>query len=240
MKQNEAVILTLEKLGGMATLATLYHEVLKIKECTWGTKTPFASIRRIVQNQPEIFKVRPGLWALESYRQKLGLTIEDSVPREEQLKNTHSYYQGIILQLGNLRNLQTFAPQQDKNRYFLNLKLAEIRSLDKIPKFSYDQLVNRSQTIDAIWFNQRMMPDSFFEVEHSTDIQNSLLKFVDLQDFSAKMIIVAAQARQPEFEQKISITAFAEIRSRVRFLTYEILIQQFEHESFKQSQTFVI
>ena len=61
MKQHEAVIQTLERLGGKATLAQLYREVMKIDDCKWGTKTPFASIRRIVQTRSEIFKVRPGL-----------------------------------------------------------------------------------------------------------------------------------------------------------------------------------
>ena len=49
MKQYEAVEQTLERLGGVATLGQLNQEVLKIKECEWKTKTPFASIRRIVQ-----------------------------------------------------------------------------------------------------------------------------------------------------------------------------------------------
>ena len=56
MKQNEAVIVTLERLGGIATLGQLNQEVFKIKECTWKTKTPFASIRRIVQQHKEIYK----------------------------------------------------------------------------------------------------------------------------------------------------------------------------------------
>ena len=49
MKQNEAVINTIEKLGGIATLGQLNQEVFKILECEWKTKTPYASIRRIVQ-----------------------------------------------------------------------------------------------------------------------------------------------------------------------------------------------
>ena len=43
MRQYEAVILTLEKLGGQATLGELNKEVLKIKDCEWKTKTPFAA-----------------------------------------------------------------------------------------------------------------------------------------------------------------------------------------------------
>lgn len=41
MKQYEAVIETLEALGGIATLGELNKEVFKIKDCKWNTKTPF-------------------------------------------------------------------------------------------------------------------------------------------------------------------------------------------------------
>ncbi|MEY4529593.1 MAG: hypothetical protein RLZZ156_314 [Deinococcota bacterium] len=243
MKQHQAVLLTLEKLGGIATLAALYTEVLKIKECLWETKTPHASIRRIVQKHPLIFKVRPGLWALESHRGKLQLlepAINEAKNKVLLQENTHSYYQGIVLELGNLRKLNTFAPHQDKNKLFLNKKIAEVRSLNTMPHFSYEAFVKRSQTIDAIWFNERLMPDTFFEIEHSTDIQNSLLKFFDLKDFAAKMVIVAAQARRKEFEAKLGISAFSDIRSRIKFLTYETLIHQFEDETFKANQGFFI
>ncbi len=62
MKQNEAVILTLEKLGGVATLGQLNQEVFKIKECEWKTITPFASIRRIVQLDKNIVENFFGLF----------------------------------------------------------------------------------------------------------------------------------------------------------------------------------
>lgn len=41
MTQRKAVIQTLERLGGIATLGTLYQEVFKITEYTWKTKTTF-------------------------------------------------------------------------------------------------------------------------------------------------------------------------------------------------------
>lgn len=65
MEQYKAVILTIERLGGVATLGGLNYEVFKIKECEWKTKTPFASIRRIVQQRKEIYKIKPGLYGLE-------------------------------------------------------------------------------------------------------------------------------------------------------------------------------
>ena len=70
MKQHDAVIQTMERLGGFATLGQLYQEVLKISDCKWGTKTPFASIRRIVQLRPEIYKIKPGLYGLVKFRKQ--------------------------------------------------------------------------------------------------------------------------------------------------------------------------
>ena len=61
MTQREAVIQTLERLGGIATFGTLDQEVFKITECSWKTKAPFASIRQIVQLAPEIYKIKLGL-----------------------------------------------------------------------------------------------------------------------------------------------------------------------------------
>lgn len=71
MKQFEAVIETIERLGGIATLGELYREVFKIKDCKWQTKTPFASIRRIVQQTKGIYKIKPGLYGLVKYKKLL-------------------------------------------------------------------------------------------------------------------------------------------------------------------------
>ena len=239
MKQHEAVIIALEKLGGQATLANLYRETMKVESCEWKTKTPFASIRRIVQQRPEIFKVRPGLWALRSYQKKLGL-VENADKDTSQVEQNHSYYQGILLSIGNLRRYKTFSPNQDKNRLFVNKPLKDVRTLQEIPPFSYDEIVRKSSTVDVIWFNNRLLPNSLFEVEHSTDFQNSLIKFSDLQDFYTRMIIVADDNRKREFARKIQSSVFSEISNRVDFLGYESLVKQYEMDLLKSSQVFAI
>jgi len=241
MKQYEAVIQTLEKLGGQATLAQLYHEVMKVEGVKWGTRTPFASIRRIVQTRPEIFKVRPGLWALRAYKDRLGLAEEHDPQRANAAaEQSHAYYQGLLVIIGNLRGFETFVPNQDRNRLFVNRTLGSLRTLQEIPSFSHEPLVRRSSTVDVIWFNERRMPHSLFEVEHSTDMQGSLLKFHELQDFHARMVIVADEARQAEFKQKIRISALKEIADRVKFLGYAALVKQYEYEVLRASQDFAI
>jgi hypothetical protein len=196
---------------------------MKVEDCKWETKTPFASIRRIVQQRPEIFKVRPGLWALKSFQKKLGL-IENADKDKSQVEQNHSYYQGILLAIGNLRGYKTFSPNQDKNRLFVNKPLKDIRTLQAIPPFSYDEIVRRGSSVDVIWFNNRLLPNSLFEVEHSTDFQNSLIKFSDLQDFYTRMIIVSDDNRKREYLQKIQSSVFTEISKRVDFLGYESLV----------------
>lgn len=75
MRQYEAVIKIMEQNAGFATLGYLNQEVLKVPGVAWKTKTPFASIRRIVQDQRFFFKLKPGLWALRSHKDKLPSNI---------------------------------------------------------------------------------------------------------------------------------------------------------------------
>ncbi len=61
-----------------------------------------------------------------------------------------------------------------------------------------------------------------FEVEHTTDIQNSLLKFCDLQDFHTEFFIVASDKRKKEFLKKLNdYSAFKDIQKRVKFRDYQ-------------------
>ena len=222
MKQHEAVIKVLEENGGYATLNHLYHHVPLISDCTWKTKTPQASIRRIVQENERIFKIRPGLWALEDWRQevlrKLGLVSAD---QKKEVDFTHSYYQGLLVELGNLGKYDTYVPPQDQNKLFLETPLKNLVTTSKIYPFTYDSVLGNATTIDVIWFNSRRFPHAFFEVEHSTDMQNSLVKFVELQDFFVHFYMVSGGSRKREFESKIVKSAFTAVSDRVRFLDYE-------------------
>lgn len=248
MTQPQAVIETIEMLGGLATLNQINQHVFEITDCQWGSKTPFASIRRIVRHTKGIYRIKPGLYALESHRLTLennGIIVQNEHNQDSEIVQTfnHAYYQGLLLEMGKMRHLDTFVPDQDKNKQFLNQALlGDLRTIQSIPEYSYPQLVKRSSTIDVIWFNDRHMPHSFFEVEHSTDIQNSLLKFNDLQDFAARMIIVADEKRRHEFISKMGYAAFHQLadEKRVAFLSYESLGKQYEQEFEKQKLDFIL
>lgn len=223
MTQIQQVVEAIRDEGGFATLKRLSE---KIDFTQWKTKTPEASVRRIVQLSPDIFKIRPGLWALEECREdvlrRFDLRIGNTASEE---RFSHGYYQGMLVEIGNLRRQLTYVPAQDKNRLFLGRRLGDVARTVQLPQFTHERLLRRAKTVDVIWFNERVMPASFYEVEHTTDIKSSLLKFYELQDFSAQFWIVADKRRKREFEDKKSASIFSGLQSRVRFMSYDEVVR---------------
>jgi hypothetical protein len=219
MKQSKQVIEAMENNGGYATLGYLYQNV-NVKH--WKTKTPFASIRRIVQDRRFFFKIRPGLWALNDHKEEvLGRFNLETGGKEREKTFNHTYYQGLIVEIGNLKDFKTHVPNQDKNQLFLERPLRELSNLEYIYEFSYPNIVKRAGSVDVIWFNHRRLPYAFFEIEYSTDFQNSLAKYAELQDFNAKFVLVSSAAKRRRFEDIIGYDIFREIKNRVQFVDFD-------------------
>jgi len=220
--QEYQVIQALSELGGWATLRKLNETV---DFSSWGTKTPEATVRRIVQLSKSIFRIRPGLWALEACRdqalRELNLTPGN---RHSEEQFTHGYYQGLLVEIGKIRGKKTYIPAQDKRRLFLGRELGDVADTTSISPFTYDFILRKAKTVDVIWFNEREMPSHFYEVEHTTDIKNSLSKFYELQDFFSGFYIVADQFRENEFNDKLQASIFKDISRRVKFLDYEHVV----------------
>jgi hypothetical protein len=166
------------------------------------------------------------------FLQKFQLKTQDK--KKDELF-THSYYQGLVVDIGNMKNFQPCVPPQDKNRLFLEKPLKELVTLDKIYDFTYPEILRRATTVDVVLFNERKLPHSFFEVEHSTDIQNSLMKFFELQDYSASFHIIAAESRRKQFEDIMNRSIFSPIKERVAFANYDDISAQ-HSKMFELSQ----
>lgn len=226
MTQESQVVKKLREEGGYATLRRL-NEIVDFS--SWKTKSPEATIRRIVQDSNQIFRIQPGLWALNEMREQVLKKFklkEGDKKSEEQF--THGYYQGLLVEIGKYQNKTTYIPAQDKNRLFLGQRLSEITNLTVLPAFTYEKLLRKARTVDVIWLNKRGLPSNFYEIEHTTDIKNSLSKFYELQDFYAGFYIVADQHRKKEFDDKLSASMFDPIKGRVRFLDYTHIAKMYE------------
>lgn len=224
--QEQQVIETLRHEGGYATLRRL-NEILDFS--LWKTKTPEATVRRIVQESKLIFKIQPGLWALEEFRDEVLRKFElkiGNIQSEEQF--SHGYYQGLLVEIGKLQHQTTYIPAQDQNRKFIGQRLGDITDTTELPIFTYEKLMRKAKTVDVIWFNERNMPSDFYEIEHTTDIKNSLSKFYELQDFYAGFYIVADKCRRKEYEDKLHVSMFKDIEKRVKFLEYSRVAEVYE------------
>ncbi len=224
--QEYQVIEAMRKEGGYATLRRL-NEIVDFS--TWKTKTPEATVRRIVQLSNQFFRIQSGLWALEESREQVLKKLElKPGNRKSEEQFSHSYYQGLLVEIGKFRSQKTFVPAQDKNHNFIGQHLGDIVDTTTLPPFTYENLIKRAMTIDVIWFNERRMPSNFYEVEHTTDIKNSLSKFYELQDFHAGFYIVADACRKKEFEDKLNVSIFENIKGRVKFIEYNQVTEMYE------------
>jgi hypothetical protein len=163
MKQHEAVILAMQQIGGYATLGQLYQAVPKIPGCIWKTKTPFASIRRIVQTHEEFFKIRPGLWALTSKKEiVLRLFSDERVPDKER-EYSHYFFQGLVVEIGNLKGFETFIPSQDKNKPYANQTLGNVATLSKLYEFTFTDILRKARLCKYFSVNSRARSSASFE-----------------------------------------------------------------------------
>jgi len=235
--QKQEVIDAMQGNGGFATLGQLYS---LLDFSAWTTQTPEASVRRIVQNNQEFFKIREGLWALTSKRESVLEKFQEgsdtNVSEKDASKQTpaftHTFYQGLIVEIGNLKHFKTSVANGDRNRiYCANRPLKEIVSLDHVYSFTYPDHVRMAATIDVVWFNERRFPAAFYEVEHTTNIEHSLVKFCEFQDFRVDFFIIAKEERRKQFDASLGKSVFKDIQGRVFFHNYEDLIKQHAHES---------
>jgi len=226
------VITAMRSNGGFATLGQLYS-LLDFSK--WETQTPEASVRRIVQDNQEFFKIRPGLWALTEHREfvlkKFQLDgFDTDTPNEDTQERTkaftHTFYQGLIVEIGNMKHLETCVPSADQNKMYLDKRLKEIVTLERVYDFTYPEYLKKAKTIDVIWFNERRLPFAFFEVEHTTNIEHSLVKFCEFQDYHAKFYIVAEEVKRGQFNALLERTTFKPLKGRVVFHNYENLASQ--------------
>ncbi len=222
MEQHEVVQEVMREQGGSATLGFLYRAVIQHPGWQSGSKTQFASIRRLVYNKNRFFKMEPGLWGLKE--QQAALAEQVATPKKAE-EFSHSYYQGLLVDLGNLKKFATSIDYHDKNRLFQSQKLSEVATLPQCYAFTYDHLMKKARTVDVGWYNARKLPCAFFEVEHTTGINDALLKFLEFQDFRIDFRIVAHEARRKEFESKLALSAYAPIQNAVKFIDYEALSQ---------------
>lgn len=220
---SQAIEKAIIEMGYIATLKQIYETAIKYK--SFSGLTPDRTINERVQRDTRFIKLRPGLYGLRDYIDKLPDEFNPKIEKskKDEDKITHSYIQGMLLEIGKINGFQTFSP--DKGAKFITKNLTDVMTLHEIPKFTFDSIIHSTKFIDVIWFNERNFPNTVFEIENSTNFRNSLVKFVELQDFKTSMVLIAPndKSKAEKYNQEITKSAFASIKERVKFYNYDYI-----------------
>lgn len=240
MKWTDAIIEVLKRHGGAATLNALYAEVPK-----FATASNADDIEKMVRSTVELLKngrgenpkkrikrIGLGSYALMDYEVDNNLfdEIEQDKLQEQDFsdlpeKKLHGHLQGMLIEIGNMKNFQTYTP--DKNVVLNGKKLSEVASLDSIPRFTYDDRLDLVRQIDVVWF-ENGYPVQTFDVEHSTNFTTALLRSYQLKYFKTKCFMVADQKKANLFAKRIATKPFDEIKDDVKLVAITYVFEWYK------------
>lgn len=210
--------------GYLASLQHIYKEFSKYRVLTG--KTPFKTIQERVQRDKRFTRIGLGLYAITEFLEKIQKE-EEPKKEKEKVEYQHAKIQGMLLEIGELQQYETYT--YDKNKTFDGKALGLITSVKKCPDFTYPNIIQQSvKFIDVIWFNKRKFPASVYEVENSTDFRSALIKFFELQDFTTKFFVVSPEVRRQKFYTEIRKRAFEPIVNRCQFRAYGEIEQYYQ------------
>jgi len=147
---------------------------------------------------------------------------------------SHSYIQWLLLDLGRRTGHDVWVAPADRNRTVGTVRLGDI-CLDHIPTVLPQRSRAVMEQVDVIWFPAgRPHPTAFYEVEHSTNIINGLLRMSDLLSTLPpplrgwRFTIVAPARRLSHFEAELTRPTFriTGLAGTCRFLSYDELLEQ--------------
>lgn len=232
---EKAILNVLEKHSGIATLKKFYEEVPPQIEKTRTTDARHdirGYLRRLKNVKKEIKQVGLSTYALLNVKAENVLYehIQDKEFEKEFFglpKNQiHDYVEGMLIEIGNLKNYQTYTP--DKNVIFNGEPLSELAAYNEIPKFTYQDILNTVKQIDVIWFKDRF-PYLTFDVEFSTQISMALVRANDLRNFKATFYVVAEKSKENLFRTKVNASAFQGIKDDVKFITIKSVFKDYKN-----------
>lgn len=239
MQWNDLIERVIIENGGSGSLSLLYQEAHRYRRLPRGDwkKTLRGVLYRDVK-KGRFIKVGLAVYALPAF------SIEDSAysaavseknARDFIIKaaDPHSTIEGMLIELGNFYKFLTYT--SDKNNAFDGKTLSSIEGLRQIPEFTYGKIMKIVRRMDVIWFLAKpkyIFPKYIYEVEHSGDFTNSMLKMFQLKDFDATFVLASWDSKRKMFDDRIDQEPFHEVKNRFIFRPFE-LISEFYFSAVK-------
>jgi len=231
---ENAILKVLEKHSGIATLKNFYEEVPPqiTKTRTSDAKHDIRGyLRRLKNIKKEIKQIGLSTYALLNV--KAENVLYESIQDKKFEKNffglpknqIHDYVEGMLIEIGNLKNYQTYTP--DKNVIFNGEPLSELVAYSEMPKFTYQDILDTIKQIDVIWFKDRF-PYLTFDVEFSTQFSMALVRANELRNFKTDFYVVAEESKENLFKTKMNVSTFQSIKEEVKFITIKSVFDDYK------------
>jgi hypothetical protein len=233
MSWAEVIHAIIEANGGQATLPVLYQQAGQYRTLPSGDwqKTLRGVLYREVR-KGRYLRIGLGVFALpERVQGQPHNAYEDAAQGRsyhaylQQQSDLHGAIQGMLLEIGNYLGYLTYT--SDRNRIFDAKPLGSLCGLQQIPAFTYDEIVRITSLRDVVWFSnsRHPFPKYVYDVENTTDFDNSMHQMYQLRETNARFVLVADEKKRRLFEQKLQREPFAQIASRYAFRSYEQVVR---------------
>ncbi len=156
---------------------------------------------------------------------------------------SHEGAQAALLELGNILGYDTYTsdPSKDPGKPFYEVveaegykttiprTLGQIATLEKVPTFAPDNILESAREIDVIWFKEDF-PVFCFEVEHTTNVKQGLLRQYQISKHvpNARFYVVAPEEQRTKFEKEVETYPFRQIRNRYAFKSYPEFVEFYD------------
>jgi hypothetical protein len=138
--------------------------------------------------------------------------------------DSHEGAEAVLLALGNLLGYDTYTP--DANHSHDGRKLGEIATLQELPAFTSEKIMDSVENIDVVWLKDEW-PEYFFEVEHTTGVTSGLLRIYQARKLNTRFFIVGPKDVLKKFEKEVEKAPFNSIKDKYCFRSYEQLRDMF-------------
>jgi len=230
MTKVEAIQKVMEDNHGTASLEIIYKNIEKYYPTAKNSHEWEAGIRgvlyREIRNNKRFKKIGLSIYALKDY-------VEELTPKKDDKVRMHSYIEGICIEIGNFKNFQTYTADPSAS-YRDNLSLLNIASMNDIPQFSYNEIVQEAKRMDVIWFNPKGLcfPQKVFEVVDSIGTLNGAFnRCLQLKNFRTEFFIVAPEQHRNKFNQTMNLESYKESSERFKFINYDEITELYDNAS---------
>ena len=136
---------------------------------------------------------------------------------------------GILLELGNLLEYDTYTADPSRESIVIGSRLGDVATLREFPAFTYERHLDTAKRIDVVWFSEGF-PSHCFEVECTTGVTSGLLRLYQVRNFiTAKFFVVSPADILARYQSQIAKDPFYDIRDRYEFRSFGELVQFFDN-----------